>query len=225
MITVESPFGMDFGFSVKALQDYGRETLYLQEMELLSTKAIYKRKVEFCLGRAAAHSALSKINIFNFPVLKGENNEPLWPSGVVGAISHCDGIALAVVAPKEKTAGIGIDIEKMNPEASRDIAEQICTPLELDWVNKRKDQKDKRILMLFSAKESVFKVFFPISNIFLNFSDAELIWNEDTGKFSGKLLKNMGKYYGKGYIFEVGCRSLDEYIFTFMKLPPMIPEN
>ena len=206
---------------MKTLNDYVGVTLYPQEMALLSPRAVQKRKVDFYLGRAAAHCALKEINVCDFPVLKGINNEPLWPQGVVGAISHCGEIALATVTHREIAAGVGIDIEIIAPKILEDIAPQVCTIREFAWVNKRNGEKTERLLMIFSAKESIFKAFFPITNVFLDFLDAELTWNEDTGSFSGKLLKSIGKDYDKGYTFEVGCRTIGKYIFTFMTLPPL----
>jgi enterobactin synthetase component D len=220
LTNILSPFGDGFGFSMKTLHDYAGVTLYPQEIALLSPGAVQKHKVEFCLGRAAAHSALREINVCNFPVLKGINNEPLWPRGVVGAISHCGEIALAAVALKEIAAGVGIDIEIMDETIFEDIVKGVCTIREFVWVNERNGEKLERLLMIFSAKESIFKAFFPIANVFLDFLDAELTWNDDTGSFSGKLLKSAGKDYDKGYIFEVGCKTIDKYIFTFMNLPP-----
>ena len=205
---------------MKVFRDYDDVTLYPKEMELLSPNVVQKRRVEFCLGRAAAHSALREINVSNFPVLKGMNREPLWPKGIVGAISHCDGIALAAVAAKERTAGIGIDIEQIKPTIEEDIAKYVCTLRELEWINQKNEMKIKRMLMIFSAKESIFKALFPISGVFLDFQDAELTWNEDNMSFSGKLLTQAGKDYGKGYSLEVGCRTDDSYIFTFIQLPP-----
>lgn len=225
LINIVSPFGEDFGFSLKTFNDYAGVNLYPEEMTIIGHNAVQKRKIEFCLGRAAAHSALCIINVYNTPVRKGNHNEPLWPRGIVGAISHCDKIALAAVASKEKTAGIGIDIERMDPSIKEDIAKEVCTAKELDWVNKINDERLKRMLMIFSAKESTFKAFFPITNLFLNFSDAELSWNEAKGSFSGKLLTSVGEDYCRGYIFEVGCRIIDKYIFTFIKLPPAGSSN
>ncbi|MBU2699293.1 4'-phosphopantetheinyl transferase EntD [Sporomusaceae bacterium BoRhaA] len=221
MIDILSPFGDGFGFSSKTFYDYDEVKLYPEEVGLISLKAIQKRKVEFYLGRAAARSALRQINIYNFPVLKGANNEPLWPKGVVGAISHSGTIALAVAVLKDRTAGIGVDIELIDQNVSEDIVKEVCTFREATWVNLQQNQKIERLLMIFSAKESAFKAFFPIKNVFLNYLDAEFSWNEDIGSFSGKLLKSAGGDYEKGYTFEVGCKIIDKYIFTFMKLPPM----
>lgn len=201
------------------MDDYDESTLYPEELEILSSKAVTKRRIEFCIGRAAAHSALSKINIKNFPVLKGDHNEPLWPKGVVGAISHSGELALAAVAHKREVVGIGMDIEMIDETISEDIIKIICTPSEADWVNGRKERKLERLLMIFSAKESIFKAFFPIIKVPLNYFDTSLIWHEDTGRFSGQLLTRIGEEYKEGYLFEIGCRMFDKYIFTFMTLP------
>ena len=102
----------------------------------------------------------------------------MWPQGVVGAISHCGEKALAAVTHKEIAAGVGIDIEVIAPTILEDIAQEICTIREFAWVNKRNGEKLERLLMIFSAKESIFKAFFPITNVFLDFLDAELTWND-----------------------------------------------
>jgi len=208
---------------MKTLDDYDELALYPEELKILSSKAVPKRRIEFCIGRAAAHSALSEINIEKFSVLKGVYNEPLWPKDVVGAISHSGELALAAVAYKEEAAGIGIDIEMIDKTIAEDIVKIICTPREADWVNRRKDRKLERLFMMFSAKESIFKAFFPITNVPLNYFDTKLMWNEDMGCFSGQLLTQLGEEYKEGYLFEVGCRTLDKYIFTFMTLPLLQP--
>ena len=221
LLNLLSPFGNDFGFSMKTFNDYADLVLYPQELELLGSKVVQKRRIEFCLGRGAAHIALKKIGLCNYPILKGIHNEPLWPKGVVGSISHCDEIALAAVALKEKSSGIGLDIERKDNNVEG-IKSEVCTIRELDWVNGGNKQSSERIIMVFSAKESAFKALFPINGVFLNFLDAELIWDENKKSFSGRLLKSAGLYYGEGYIFEVGCKENENYIFTFISLPPFV---
>lgn len=219
MFDIQTPFGCGFGFSVKTFNDYNMLALDPQEILLLSPNVVEKRKIEFCLGRVAAHSALEQINIRNIPVLKGKYNEPLWPPEVVGAISHSNKIAIAVATSKSKAAGIGIDIEIIDDEISNELIKQICTVTEANWVNDSKMHKLERLLMIFSAKESILKSFFPITNKFFGFLDAELVWDKDTGTFLGTLIKNIGRGYNIGYIFTVGCRIIGRYVFTYMKLP------
>lgn len=207
---------------MKTFDAYDESMLYPEELGILGLKAVLKRRVEFCIGRSAAHSALSQIGINRFPILKGAYNEPLWPKGVVGAISHSGELAIAAVARKEDTAGIGLDIERIDETIPADIIKVVCTIREANWVNEIKERSLERLVMIFSAKESAFKAFFPISNKFITCSDAELIWHEDLGRFKGNLLTEVAAEYGEGYTFEVGGRKIDQYVFTFMNLLPRL---
>ncbi|MBP2654691.1 MAG: 4-phosphopantetheinyl transferase [Firmicutes bacterium] len=218
---IVSPFNNNFGFSMKTTADYDEKMLYPEELEFLSLKAVQKRRSEFCIGRSAAHSALSKIDINKFPILKGANNEPIWPPGIVGAISHSGEIALAAVARKENAAGIGLDVEMVDETVSMDIIKLICTIREAEWVVARKEQSLERLLMVFSAKESAFKAFFPLMNEYISYLEFELIWHEATRQFEGRLLTNIRAGYGEGYTFEVGCKKFAQYVYTFMSLPPV----
>ncbi|VBB05114.1 enterobactin synthetase component d signature [Lucifera butyrica] len=221
MLYIASPFSREFGFALKTAADYDEAVLYPEELALVSGNAIAKRRIEFCLGRAAAHSALRQININDFPVRKGPDNEPLWPPGVAGAITHSGEFALAAVTRQENAAGIGIDIELIDETVPAGLEKYICTKQEMVWVTREKSRLPERLLMIFSAKESAFKALFPLTRTFLDYAAAELVWREDTRSFSGKLLTPAGEAYNAGYIFEVGCRIVGQYIFTFMKLPPL----
>ena len=189
-----------------------------QEWALLSPKAVAKRRREFALGRSSAHYALQQIQVPWSPILKGKNNQPLWPPGVVGSISHTDQVAIAAVAQRSYYAGIGVDIELLDRKISPAIADRICLPSEKAWIAAGADPII-RLLIVFSAKESVFKALFPVDEIFLGFSDAELKWDADRQKFSGQLRRAAGANYPADYSFEVECRCHDDMVFTGMVLP------
>ncbi|MBU2703322.1 4'-phosphopantetheinyl transferase EntD [Sporomusaceae bacterium BoRhaA] len=84
MTGIVSPFKNNFGFSMKTTADYDEKMLYPEELELLSPKAVQKRRCEFCIGRSAAHSALSQMGINKCSVFKGANGEPIWLWGLWG---------------------------------------------------------------------------------------------------------------------------------------------
>lgn len=195
--------------------------LHAEEARLLSPRALEKRRREFYLGRAAAHAALRRLlGTTPPPVLKGARGEPLWPERVVGAITHTVDIGVAAVGRTEHTNGIGIDLERADRGVSPAVAHMVCTPRELRWVYESASEADLRLKMIFSAKESVFKAFYPIGKIFLDFMDAELSWNTQERLFVGTLLRSVARQYRVGYGFTVGCRTGDGHIFTFMSLPP-----
>ena len=61
------------------------------EEELALGDAVEKRRREFMTGRACAREALAGLGFPDSPVGSGTKGEPLWPPGVVGSITHCEG--------------------------------------------------------------------------------------------------------------------------------------
>jgi len=220
-LTIESPFPPDFGFACVSTEDLGGYEPLPDEMECLSPKATEKRRTEFFLGRLAASRALHAIGVTPHPVLKAESREPLWQDGIVGAITHKAGVACAVVARKDITCGVGVDLEALEPRVNFNISTKVCTEPEQAWLAEAPDKKDTRLKMIFSAKEAGFKAFFPIEQIFLGYKDAELVWREETESFAGILLKGAGIHHPEGFPFEVGCKIIDKFVFSFISLPPL----
>ena len=226
-LSLNSPFGTHFGFAVASGQEFCEleRILHWQELELISPRAVASRRREFFLGRAAAHAALAQLAppaLPTQPILRGKHNEPLWPAGIVGAITHTEGIAIAAVAATTQANGIGIDLEAKQRQVSWDITQRTCLPSELCWINAAPTtERLARFIMLFSAKESAFKAFFPIAEVFLDFTDVELSWDAAAGQFDGSLRKAAGISYPLGYRFKVGCQQSDGYVFTYLALPPV----
>jgi 4'-phosphopantetheinyl transferase EntD len=202
----------------------GKGLLHPEEELLVSPRAAAKRRREFLLGRTAAHGAIrSLLGDSPHPVRKGASGEPLWPEGLVGSITHSGDTAAAAVGRRREAEGIGIDLEDLSKRVSFQISRKVCTEKELRWVQGTEDpgEKNLRLRMLFSAKESVYKALFPAGRIFLGFQDAELAWEPRERRFLGRLLKQSGPAYPCGRAFAVGCRRTREFVFTFLWLPPV----
>ena len=60
--------------------------------------------------RLLAHEALRRIG-HDGPILKGSDGEPLWPSGIVGSLSHCPSLCVAAVASAERIRAVGVDVD------------------------------------------------------------------------------------------------------------------
>jgi 4'-phosphopantetheinyl transferase EntD len=191
------------------------------ELECLSTRATEKRRTEFILGRLAAFRALQALGVIPQPVPKAKSREPLWQDGIVGAITHKAETACAVVARQDMTCGVGVDLESLHPPVRFSIATKVCTETEQAWLAEAPDEKDTRLKMIFSAKESGFKAFFPIEQIYLGYKDAELSWREEAQSFAGVLLKSAGDHHPIGFPFEVGCRIIEGFVLSFVRLPPI----
>jgi 4'-phosphopantetheinyl transferase EntD len=220
-MTIQSPFPPEFGFASVCAEDLGDFTPHPEEMKCLSPKAVEKRRVEFFLGRLAAFRALQNLGVTPEPVLSGGRREPLWQEGIVGAISHKAGRAVAVVARKSTACGVGVDLEALEPPVRFDISRKVCTASEKDWVLEIPTEQDTRLKMIFSAKEAGFKAFFPIQQIYLGYQDAELSWRDESQGFVGVLLKSAGDDHPVGTSFEVGCRIIEGFVFSSVSLPPL----
>ena len=216
---MRSPFPPYVGFAVKTLDDLDGYCLSPEEAALLNPRAGKKRRDEFALGRAACLSALQQVGFRTPPpVLKGPRNEPLWPFGYVGAITHAAEIAVCAVCPAHKARGIGVDLEDIKVDVSEDVYHLVCTEEELAWVEEDRGSCPVRFNRVFSAKEAAFKAFFTRAQVYLNFMDATLVWDEEKELFQGVLLQSAGDAYSEGYRFEVGSKLVQGLVFSFILL-------
>ncbi len=188
-----------------------------REEALVSARAVEKRHRELRAGRHAAHLALARAGCADHaaPILRGPRNEPLWPDGWVGAITHADVWVGAAVAPRARAAGIGVDVESLARTTGSDITHLVCLPEEVPWVAGHPD----RLRALFSAKETVFKALYPIGGVFLDFKDARLLWRdgdpEGAGTFDAELLVDASPRHRAGYRFPIRTRRLgDDHVLT-----------
>ncbi len=152
-------------------------------------KAVEKRRREFTTGRMCARSALEGLGVPPAPIRRGESGAPRWPSGIVGSITHCAGYRGAAVARAHDMLTIGIDAEpddalpggvldavSLAGERARlrDLATRMpCT----SW--------DR---LLFSAKESVYKAWFPLTRRWLDFADVDITIDPAAETFDARLL-------------------------------------
>ncbi|HEV2634087.1 MAG TPA: 4'-phosphopantetheinyl transferase superfamily protein [Actinocrinis sp.] len=169
--------------------------LYPAEEEAVS-KAVDKRRREYAWVRHCARQALGGLGVAPGPILSGPRREPLWPEGVVGSMTHCDGYRAAAVASTDVLLGIGLDAEPHGPLPDG-ILDSITLPEErkhLDDLAGRMPQVHWQRLV-FSAKESVYKAWFPQTGEWLGFHDASLLFTPapegpDQGVFTAQLLKS-----------------------------------
>lgn len=94
--------------AVEAFADVPGEAPYPGEEDLVA-KAVEGRRREFITARRCARSALATLGSpASGPIRPGPRREPLWPTGVVGSITHCAGYRAAAVAQRNSLASIGI---------------------------------------------------------------------------------------------------------------------
>jgi len=150
-------------------------------------------------------------------VLKGERGEPLWPKGIVGSITHCGAWAIAAAASSSAAWTIGIDLESTATVPTDGVARLICHDTERRWVVE-KGNYAKRLVMLFSAKETAFKALYPACRRFIDFKEVKFTWIPERERFRGELLTSLNPDFARGYEFDVGCILDRDLVLTHMVL-------
>ncbi|BCM70786.1 MULTISPECIES: 4'-phosphopantetheinyl transferase family protein [Streptomyces] len=165
------------------------ETPLYPAEEALVARSVAKRRREFAAVRGCARRAMEKLGVPPQPVLSGERGAPRWPDGLVGSMTHCDGYCAAALVRAADLVSLGIDAEPHGP-LPEGVGPSVFLPAELT----RLDQLAARYpavhwdRLLFSAKESVYKAWFPLTRKWLDFSEADITLRPDPeGEQSGTL--------------------------------------
>ena len=173
--------------AVEAFDDPPGAVLFPEEAAVVA-KAGENRRREFTTARSCAHQALMGLGVPPFPILPGERGAPRWPDGIVGCITHCAAYRAAAVARAHEILTVGIDAEPNDalPDGVLDlISLQQERVMLAELAAIRGTYWDR---LLFCAKESVYKAWFPLTRRWLGFEDAEVIINPDNGTFNATLL-------------------------------------
>jgi 4'-phosphopantetheinyl transferase EntD len=173
--------------SAEAFGDPAALSLFPEE-EARIARAVEKRRREFATVRLCARRALATLGVPPAPILPGERGAPQWPDGVVGSMTHCDGYRAAAVAPSVAVATIGIDAEPHAPLPDGILAHIALASEQALLAELGRDNPavhwDR---LLFCAKESVYKAWFPLARTWLGFEEADIVLRPD-GTFSARLI-------------------------------------
>ncbi|WP_435212855.1 4'-phosphopantetheinyl transferase family protein [Streptomyces sp. bgisy034] len=178
---------------VVTVEAYGNDehasaALYPEE-EAVVAKAVDKRRREFAVVRSCARRAMEKLGVPPQPVLPGERGAPGWPVGLVGSMTHCDGYGAAALVRAAELASVGIDAEPHQP-LPEGVLPAVALPAEADRLRRLAgDHPDVHWdRLLFSAKESVYKAWFPLTGKWLDFTEADIdVFGDPGERHSGGL--------------------------------------
>lgn len=138
-------------------------------------RAVASRKSDFGDARWCAHQALRGWGR-DAPILRGDKGMPLFPDGTVGTLSHTEGMRGALVGDATVWRSVGLDVERA-VSLPAGVFNAVTSPSER-WALSRLAGSAvcERLLgtVIFSAKESVYKSWFPLAGRFLDFDEAEL---------------------------------------------------
>lgn len=184
------------------------------EEESCIVRAGAKRRREFSAGRSAARRALAQLGVEGFALLADADRVPRWPEGVVGSISHCAGCCAVAVVRRGRILSLGLDVELAEP-LEDELLTRICTPRErerastlaapegVDWGK-----------LVFSAKESAYKCYFPLARTLLGFQDMEIEFSPGASRFSARLLRDSAPDAGGARRFEGRAAWSRDFVFA-----------
>jgi 4'-phosphopantetheinyl transferase EntD len=146
------------------------------------------RRREFATVRHCARQALQRIGVPTLPILPDADGVPQWPDGVVGSLTHCSGYRGAIVARSEQLHAIGIDAEP-HAELAAPARDLVLRGEERARLRKAAGANPEMHWdrILFSAKEAVFKAWFPLTRRWLDFADVSTTVDPD-GTFAARVL-------------------------------------
>lgn len=179
---------------VERFEDASGGDLYPGEARAVAG-AVESRRREFMTVRACAREALARLGVPPGPIPPtGQgppwaSRAPVWPTGIVGSMTHCAGYRAAAVAYRKQTSAIGIDAEPHER-----------LPEGVDEVVLRADERRSAVALrdaipevawdrvVFSAKEAIFKAWYPLTGEWLGFDQCRIEVNPGDGSFIAYLL-------------------------------------
>ncbi|WFE38322.1 4'-phosphopantetheinyl transferase superfamily protein [Micromonospora sp. WMMD998] len=155
------------------------------ERAALGDRAVPSRRRDFTAGRVCARRALAALGLPATPVPAGTDRAPIWPPGVVGTITHTAGYCAAAAAHASDLRAVGIDAERRRP-LTPGVRRKVCRPdEEADLA--RLPSGPPWPTVLFSVKETVYKVWYPLVGTWLGFPDARVTLDPDAGTFHAEI--------------------------------------
>ncbi|MFB8071271.1 4'-phosphopantetheinyl transferase family protein [Streptomyces californicus] len=161
-------------------------TLFPEE-EALMARSVAKRRNDFATARACARRAMAGLGLPPVAVLHGHRGKPLWPEGIVGSLTHCHGYRAAALAREQDVLSLGIDAEPHAP-LPEGVRELVTLPAERERIGPQAEEGSGALhwdRVLFSAKESVFKTWYPVTGVELDFVEADLTMHQENDPGGG----------------------------------------
>lgn len=169
----------------------GVDTLHALEGPYVA-KAVDRRRREFATGRHCARRAMAELepgmNLHRAPILVGAHRQPTWPGGIVGSITHCRGYCAAAVARIDQFVAIGIDAE-VNAPLPDEVVNATCLAVELESLPSIGGVHWPSVL--FSAREALYKAWYPIVGTWLDYHAVEVLLDASCGVFGVRFLDSV----------------------------------
>lgn len=192
--------------------------LPLLERERIQS-AVEHRRREFAAGRIMARALLGHLDQHTEALLTDTDRVPVWPSAVVGSITHCRTLCAVAVAPRTVSAGIGIDVEPARP-LDQGLHKMILREAERSRIDALPPAlRPFGAVLVFSIKEAVYKAIYPERRQFLDFQQVEIVFAGEDG-FIAEVLVPGASLPGLTHI-SGRYRIADGHVASAVVLPPV----
>ncbi len=178
--------------------------------------AVPQRQAEFSTGRMLVARALGEFGLSQTVIGRGSVNEPIWPQGLVGSITHTRDSCMVAVADSRDVAGVGIDLEARREEFS-DVGHLILRPDERSGAAEKLPGEDG-VRLVFGAKEAIYKAVYAQVGRFVDFQEVRVDVDMDSGTYAatapddatldGLLKPGIGRFLmTRELVFAIWCRA------------------
>ncbi|MCC5960633.1 MAG: 4'-phosphopantetheinyl transferase superfamily protein [Rhodobacteraceae bacterium] len=176
-----------------------------------------KRQVDFLAGRLAAAMGLDALGRGGCAVGIGADRVPVWPMGTTGSISHTSGICASLVS-RDADLSCGIDTEHVATGGSLDAIYRKCLSESEHAFAFREKWYPAPVAatLLFSAKETVFKAFYPRVRRFFGFESAEMVSIDRPDSLIMRLTESLHPDLPKGLEIPIDFTVTDNRVLTYL---------
>lgn len=181
-------------------------------------RAVTKRRAEYLAGRLCVKHCFA-LHQQRLQVPTGAHREPIWPEGMVGAITHARGLAGAVVAPGASYLGLGLDIEELvSEQLAKELSGQVLYADEVALCQASQHPYEHMFTRIFSAKESFFKAAYSHVGHYFDFHAVKAIAISKT-EIQFQVQQPLCPEFFPGYQVKVKVEILDgRYILSCIEL-------
>jgi 4'-phosphopantetheinyl transferase EntD len=159
--------------------------LLAAEQACLGERAVESRRRDFTAGRVCARRALADLGLDPAPVPSAADRSPVWPAGVVGTITHTKGYCAAAAARADEVRSVGMDAEQ-HKILDAGVRRLVLLPEEVERYG-RLPAGISWPALIFSAKETIYKVWHPVVGTWLDFRDASVEIDPDAGSWTARI--------------------------------------
>lgn len=179
-------------------------------------RAVARRKADFLAGRAMAKAAMTLLDIPPEPVTIASNRAPVWPTGLVGSISHARG-RCACLLSRDTTRSHGVDTEAIARDRSLTaILTETLNDHERATITQGILPPATNATLTFSAKETLFKALYPGVGHHFGFDAAELTSAPDQDTLTLALTTDLTENLTKGRRFDIHHRLSNTHVLTWL---------